>query len=50
MNANKHRIGGNVQLTTTTTTIKTQQNKEQTENLWVRKDNMKQIQEYTYTK
>lgn len=29
---------------------KNQQNKEQTENLWVRKDNMKQIQEYTYTK
>lgn len=48
MNANKHRIGGNVQLTTTTK--KNQQNKEQTENLWVRKDNMKQIQEYTYTK
>lgn len=27
-----------------------QQNKEQTEKLWVRKDNMKQIQEYTDTK
>lgn len=49
MNTNKHRIGGNVQLTTTTKK-KPQQNKEQTENLWVRKDNMKQIQEYTYTK
>lgn len=43
MNANKHRIEGKVQLTT-----KSQQNEEQTEKHWVRKDTMKQIQEYTY--